>query len=127
MSRGIEVAIHLTPGPTDTDSIATDLGNLAAFRLGQRRGEPLEWQILRVVESGGQHFYRLIVRHPQRILDIGIHTDLGRILEDISKSPPAELKEAVRAAESEGLHKVPIRTIHYEVDYWRDDFWNAIG
>ncbi len=127
MSRGIEIAIHLTPGPADVDSIACDLGNLAAFRLGQKRGEPLDWQILRVVESDGKHFYRLIVRHPTRMLDLGIHADLGRILDEISKSSPGELREAVHTAESQGLRKVPIRTIRYEVDYWRDDFWNAIG
>lgn len=127
MSRGIEVAIHLTPGLADADAIATDLGNLSAYRLSQQRGEPLEWQILRVVESDGQHFYRLIIRHPQRMLDVGIHSDLGRILDEVSKSPPSQLREAVRAAQSEGLRRVPLRTIHYEVDYWRDDFWNAIG
>lgn len=127
MGRGIEIAIHLTPGPADTDSIATDLGNLAAFRLGKHRGEPLTWQVLRVVESDGKHFYRLIVRHPNRVLDIGIRTDLVRILKDLSNDSPTELQAAMRAAEVEGLHRVPLRTIRYEVDYWRDDFWNAIG
>ncbi|MFZ0699692.1 MAG: hypothetical protein WAN74_05840 [Thermoplasmata archaeon] len=127
MSRGIEIAIHLTPGPTDVDSIACDLGNLAAFRLGRQRDEPLDWQVLRVVESDGKHFFRLIIRHPTRLLDVGIRADLARILKEISKSSPADLEEALRGAESEGLHKVPIRTVQYEVDYWRDDFWNAIG
>ncbi|MGI0053746.1 MAG: DUF2004 domain-containing protein [Thermoplasmata archaeon] len=127
MARGIEVAIHLTPGPTDTDVIAGRLGNLAAFRLGRHRGEALQWQVLRVVESDGKHFFRLIVRHPDRVLDIGIHRDLARLLEEISSDSPEQLEAAVRVAESEGLKRVPVRTIRYEVDYWRDDFWNWIG
>ncbi|MHB8351073.1 MAG: DUF2004 domain-containing protein [Thermoplasmata archaeon] len=127
MSRGIEVAIHLTPGPTDTDAIAASLGNLAAYRLGRLRGETLQWQILRVVESDGKHFYRLVVRHPERILDIGIHAGLAKILDEVSTHSPEQLAEALRAAEAEGLRVVPLRTIRYEVDYWRDDFWNWIG
>ncbi len=127
MTRGIEVAIHLTPGPNDTDAIAGALGNLAAYRLGRQRGETLQWQILKVMESDGKHFYRLLMRHPERRLDLGIHAALGRTLEELSANSPDALREALRAAEAEGLRPVPLRTIRYAVDFWRDDFWNWIG
>jgi hypothetical protein len=127
MNRGIEVAIHLTPGPTDTDRIAMCLGNVAAYRLGLQRGERLDWQVLRVQESGGKHFYRLLVRHPERVLDLGIRTDLARILDEVSANTPTELEESLQKARSEGARVIPLRTVQYEVDYWRDDFWNWIG
>ncbi len=124
MHRGVEVAVHLSPELDDPDAIASALGNLAAYRLAQQRGERLVWQVLRVVESDGKHFYRLLIGHPDRLLDVGIHDDLRGQLDALSAMRPEELQAALRAAVAAGLTPVPLRQVEYQSDYWRDDFWN---
>jgi hypothetical protein len=126
MHRGIEIGIHLRPGLHDDDFVARAIGNLAAYRLQRDRDEPLEWQVLRV-EGPDHHHYRLVVRHPERILDVGIKNDLSRILEDLSDETVDQLRERFKSAESEGLRPVPLRRVKDEVDFWQDDFWNWIG
>lgn len=127
MSRGLEVGIHLRPGLRDEAFVAQALGNLAAFRLQQLRKEGLEWQILRVEGSPGQHYYRLVIRHPERALDIGIHQDLSTTLNELSNETEEELSRRLSDAESQGLHPVALRSIQEPVDYWRDDFWHWLG
>ena len=126
MKRGIEINIYLTPGIRDEDFVARAIGNLAAYMLQKERGEPLEWQVLRV-EGSGHHHFRLIVRHPERVLDIGITNDLARVLRHLSEESVERLRERLIAAEREGLKSVPLRHTKEEVDFWRDDFWNWIG
>lgn len=126
MHRGIETGIYLRRGLHDDDFVARALGNLAAFMLQNDRGEPLEWQVLRV-EGTNQHHFRLVIRHPQRILDVGIKNDLSRILKDLSDESVEQLRDKLRAAERQGLKPVPLRRVKEEVDFWRDDFWNWIG
>jgi len=126
VNRGIEIGIHLTPGLRDDNFVARAIGNLAAYRLQQDRGETLEWQVLRVEGSSGHHF-RLIVRHPERVLDIGIKNDLSRILKDLSDETVDQLEGRFRSAVHEGLKPVPLRRVKEEADFWRDDFWNYIG
>jgi hypothetical protein len=127
VSRGLEVGIYLRPGLKDEAFIAKALGNLAAFQLQQLRKETLQWQILRVDGSPGQHHYRLVIRHPERALDIGIHRDLSATLNDLSHETEQELAHRLSEAESQGLHAVALRAIHEPVDYWRDDFWHWMG
>jgi len=124
--RGVEVGIYLRAGLDDDNYIATALGNLAAFRLQTERGEPLEWQVLRVEGSAGHH-YRLVLRHPTRILDLGFSSQLETVLKDLSNESVDELRRRLRAAEASGLKSVDLRTVRQEVDYWRDDFWNWMG
>jgi hypothetical protein len=126
MGRGLEVGLHLRPGLADEEFVAGAIGNLAAFRLQRARKESLRWQILRVDTTGGHH-YRLIVRHPDRILDVGITKDLGTQLESLSELTVETLRDALVAAQQQGLAPVPLRTIHETEDYWRDEFWNWIG
>jgi len=83
MHRGIEIGLHLKPGLGDENFIAHAIGNLAAFRLQQERGETLTWQVLRVEGSDGHHF-RLVIRHPDRVLDAGITQNLKRLLDSLS-------------------------------------------
>ncbi|MGC2289770.1 MAG: hypothetical protein WA688_07945 [Thermoplasmata archaeon] len=127
MSRGLEVGIHLRPGLHDEAFVAGALANLAAFQLQQMRKETLEWQVLRVEGSPGQHHYRLVIRHPERTLDIGIHHDLSKTLDELSNETEDELAHRLTEAESHGLKSVPVRPIHEAVDYWRDDFWHWMG
>lgn len=124
--RGIEVGIHLKPGLHDDDFVARAIGNLAAYRLHQDRAEQLEWQVLRVDGSNSHHF-RLVVRHPDRALDIGIRRDLSRILKDLSDETIDQLRERFRPALREGLRPVPLRHVKEDINFWRDDFWNYIG
>lgn len=116
--------MHLKPGIPDENFVATAICNLAAFRLQNARGEPLDWQVVRV-ESENSHHFRLVIRHPERVLDLGIKNDLKPILEALSALTVEELR--VQFTTTDGFHPVPLRHVHEEVDYWRDDFWNWIG
>lgn len=126
MHRGLEVDLHLTPGLTNENFVAEAIGNLVAYRLQQERGERLTWQVLRVEGSGAHHF-RLIVRHPDRTLDLGIAHDLRRLLDRLSDETVDELHHRLSDAERDGLSLTPIRHVHESVDYWQDDFWNWMG
>lgn len=126
MPRGVDVGIYLRRGLDDDNFVAKALGNLAAFRLRAERKERVEWQVLRV-EGTGRHHYRLVLRHPERVLDIGFKSALEAILNDLSNESVDQLRDRLRAAEREGLTEVPLRRVAEEVDYWRDDFWNWLG
>ena len=126
MHRGIEVGIYLRPGLHDDSFVAWALGNMAAFHMQQTRGERLEWQVLRV-EGTDHHHYRLVLRHPDRILDLGFKSQLETILDRLSAESVDELRDRLRSAEKAGLRPVALRSIHQEVDFWRDDFWNWLG
>ncbi len=127
MHRGVEIAIYLQPQLRDEEFVARALGNLAAYRLSQERGEPLAWQILRVQTSEHQHHYRLIVRHPDRVLDPGFRTDLEAILSKLSGESEEQLGEKFAAAEREGLKAQGLRHVKEPVDFWEDRFWEYIG
>jgi hypothetical protein len=126
MHRGLEIGLHLKPGLTDENFIAEAIGNLAAFRLQQERGEALSWQVVRLEGSGG-HYFRLVIRHPERVLDIGIERDLKRLLDSLSDETVQELRRRFEVAEREGLKPTRIRHAHESVDFWQDDFWNWLG
>ena len=126
MHRGVDVGIYLRPGLTADNFIAESLGNLAAFRLSAERHERLDWQVLRV-EGSGHHHYRLVLRHPDRVLDLGFKSELEAILNDLSNETVDRLRERLRIAERDGLRLVPLRHVREEVDFWQDDFWNWIG
>ncbi len=124
--RGLEIDLHLKPGLADEGYIAEAIGNLAAFRLQQERGESLAWQVVRVEGSGAHHF-RLVIRHPERVLDVGIGHDLKRLLDSLSDETVEELRRRFDHAKREGLKPVPLRHVHESADFWRDDFWNWLG
>ncbi len=126
MKHGIEVGVYLRPGLDNDDFIASALGNLAVWKLAASRKERLEWQVLRV-DGSGRHHYRLIVHHPERLLDLGVRTDLVHILDGLSNEDVTELRHRLSAAETEGLRPMGLRRVHEKVDLWQDDFWNSIG
>jgi hypothetical protein len=126
MNRGLEIDLHLKPGLAEENFIAEAIGNLAAFRLQQQRREPLAWQVLRV-EGTGAHHFRLIVRHPDRVLDVGIKHDLRHLLDSLSNETVEELRNRFEIARRDGLKPIRIRHVHESVDLWRDDFWNWMG
>jgi|GEM_PF-1829058 hypothetical protein len=127
MGHGITVGFHLNPRVGDeADFVALALGNLTAFRLQKERGERLEWQVVRVEGEEPRH-YRLVIRHPQRLLDFGFKSDLRRVLEELSQESQADLTLELSQAKQEGLRVVPLRHVKDEVDFWQDDFWNWIG
>ncbi len=127
MHRGVEIGIFLEPSLHDEEFVARALGNLAAFRLQRERNEPLEWQILRVQTSEHQHHYRLVVRHPDHVLDLGFRKDLERILSELSDETEEALRHRLSEAEHEGLKSKPLRHVKEEVDFWEDKFWEYIG
>ncbi len=127
MHRGVEIGIFLAPTLHDEEFVARALGNLAAFRLEQERKEPLEWQVLRVQTSEHQHHYRLVVRHPDRVLDVGFRKDLERILSGLSDESEEALHGRLEAAERDGLRSQPLRHVREDVDFWEDKFWEYIG
>jgi len=127
MHRGVELAIFLQRNLQDEEFVGRALGNLAAYRLQQERKEPVEWQVLRVQTSEHQHHYRLVVRHPDRVLDVGFRKDLERILSGLSDESEEQLRGRLEAAEREGLKVQPVRHVKEEVDFWEDRFWEYIG
>ena len=127
MHRGVEIGIYLQPKLHDEEFVARALGNLAAYRLQQERKEPLESQVLRVQTSEHQHHYRLVVRHPDRVLDLGFRQDLERILSELSDETEEQLRGRLEVAEREGLKPQPLRRVKEEVDFWEDKFWEYIG
>ena len=126
MHRGLQIDLHLTPGLTDENFIAEAIGNLAAYRLQQERRETLAWQVLRV-EGTGAHHFRLVIRHPDRLLDVGIEHDLKRRLDLLSNETVESLRHRFEKAEREGLKPAPLRHVHESADLWQDDFWNWFG
>jgi hypothetical protein len=102
------------------------LGNLAAYLLQRERKESLVWQVIRV-DAENSHHFRLIIRHPERVLDVGIGHDVKAILDSLSDQSIEELRSRFETAQHEGLRPVPLRHLHEDVDFWRDDFWNWIG
>ncbi len=127
MHRGVEIGIFLQPKLHEEEFVARALGNLAAYRLQQERKEPLEWQVLRVQTSEHQHHYRVVVRHPQHVLDVGFRKDLERILSELSDETEEQLHARLEAAVKEGLREQPLRRVTEEVDFWEDRFWEYIG
>jgi len=126
MHRGLEIGLHLRPGLSDESFVAMAIANLAAFRLEEQRHEPLVWQVLRI-ESSNSHHFRLVIRHPERVLDVGIGQDLKRILDDLSNETLNDLRLRFDRAQHSGLKPVEVRHLHEEVDFWQDDFWNWLG
>jgi hypothetical protein len=126
MHRGLEIGIHLSPGLKDENFVAGALGNLAAFQLQQERGETLQWQVLRVEEPQHHHF-RLVIRHPARVLDLGLAHALKKTLDDLSNESEEDLKRRFQDAQDKGLSPVSLRHIQETPDLWQDDFWNHLG
>ncbi len=126
MPRGVEVDLGLRPDLPNEGFVAEALGNLAGFGLARRRNERLDWQVLRL-EGGRPHRYRLIVRHPERALDLGLAHELRAVLDELSALSVEELRTRWAEAQRQGLTPVPLRHVHETVDYWHDDFWNWIG
>lgn len=118
--------IGLKTGLANDGFIAEALGNLAAFELANRRNERLEWQVLRV-ESSGHHHFRLIVRHPQHVLDFGLAHELDGILHELSAETVDALRQRFGEAQQSGLKAVSLRHVRETVDFWHDDFWKWIG
>lgn len=126
VQRGVEIDLRLRPGLPNDTFVAEALGNLAGFELARRRGEPLAWQVVRV-ELGARHQFRLIVRHPERRLDLGFTHELRAVLHVLSSLSGERLRVRLAEAEAQGLRRVPLRHLKEAVDYWHDDFWNWIG
>ena len=126
VSRGVEIGIHLAPGLADEAFVALALGNLAAYRLASERKERLQWQVLRVT-GGDAHHFRLVVRHPDRMMDPGLRKRLEEHMMDMSSMSEAKLKAAFDEAERNGLKPLPLRTVAEDLDLWSDNFWNWLG
>jgi hypothetical protein len=124
--RGLEVGLHLKPGLPNENFIAEAIGNLAAYGVQQDRGETLAWQVLRVEQSNSHHF-RLVIRHPDRVLDLGIAHDLRKQLDSLSEETVEELRKRFEDAQRAGLRPLRIRHGHGSTDLWQDDFWNWLG
>lgn len=120
------VDIGLAPGLANDGFVAEALGNLAGAELARARGERLEWQVLRV-DGPGRHHFRLVVRHPDRALDVGFAHALARELATLSALEVDALRQRFEAARAAGLRPVPLRHVHETVDLWQDDFWNWFG
>ncbi len=79
------------------------------------------------VEGTRAHHFRLVLRHPTRLLDVGFKSALSATLDRLSAHAVDQLRGELRAAEAAGLHPLELRRVPEEVDFWRDDFWNWIS
>jgi hypothetical protein len=120
------IGLHLKPGLANEEFVGVAIANLAAYELQRERGETLHWQVLRIESSNSYHF-RLVIRHPDRVLDVGIGKNLKQILDSLSDGTEDELRTRFEAAQRAGMRPVALRHLHEDVDFWRDDFWNWIG
>ncbi len=127
MSRGLDVAFRLQGEPAQLDAVAEAAGNLAAVGVAAAREEPLEWRIFRIDQLDGGSHYRLAVRHPARLFDLGLERDLRQELARCCAEPPEELLGRFAAARRGGLAAVAIKAIPETVDYWADPLWVRIG
>jgi len=126
MHRGLVIDLHLRADGPEENFTAEAIGNLAGYRLEHERKETLAWQVLRVEGSAGHHF-RLVIRHPDRVLDLGIERDLKRLLDSLSKETLEDLRAHFQRARTEGMQPTRLRHIRESVDLWQDDFWNWLG
>ena len=111
MERGLEFDLRLAPGHRHETFFAQALGSLAVDRFQSERGEPLQWQVLRIDEWHLHHF-RLVVRRPTWLLDLGLHHQVRRTLEDLSREDEEELaarfrREASTTATTTAMATIP--------------------
>ncbi len=125
-NRGVEIGIHLSPGLKDEGFVAQALGNLAAFRLAAERGEKLQWQVFRIT-GGVDHHFRLVVRHPDRMLDLKLRKKLEDYMGELSGCSEDELRSKFQDAAKSGLKAQPLKTATEDLDLWSDNFWNWFG
>jgi len=126
MEPGIEIEFELREGHESGNFVAQAIGNLAAFHVASERKEHLLWQVIRR-EGPGPARYRLLVRHPDRRLDIGLRHDIHREMDRLQELSREQLHRVLDEATTHGLVVVPIRHVHEAPDLWQDDFWNHLG
>ena len=127
MSEGIELEIEVRTGVANEEFIAVAIGNIASYNLSRERNEGLQWQILRVDENGRHHHYRVVLRHPEKALDIGLKHALEKELKRLSSLSVEELRSEYVKCEKDGLKPSRLRHVSEHPDTWNDDFWNWIG
>ena len=123
MTRGFELDIVLRPGLAEENATAIALGNLGAAELQRERKEPLEWKIVRVDHLREGHHFAILVRHPEHLIEFGVHAQLKRILEGLSPLSEEELLSRFEQAKSDGLRPIPLTYVEEQVDYWLDEDW----
>lgn len=126
MASGVELDLGVREGTPNEDFIAMAVANIAAFSLEKERGEGLQWQVIRV-DAEGHHHFRLVVRHPDRALDLGLKHALERELDRLSSMDAAAVRKEYERCGREGLKPSRLRHVSEHPDVWRDDFWNWIG
>ncbi len=127
MHRSLEFGICLRAGIRDERIIAQAFGNLAASRLQRERNEKLEWHVLGADTSLSRRHFRLVIRHPQRVLDRGRQRNLSELHEQLSDGTPDELARLLSESEARGPRQIPVGTIHEAVDFWQEDLWKWLG
>lgn len=126
MSEGIELDIGVREGMANEEFIAVAIGNIASYNLSRERNEGLQWQILRIEESGSHH-YRVVLRHPDKSLDIGLKRALEKELKRLSSLDVENIRDEYEKCEKDGLKPSRLRHVSEHPDTWNDDFWNWIG
>ncbi|MEM3852404.1 MAG: hypothetical protein QXP70_05330 [Methanomassiliicoccales archaeon] len=126
VSKGIEIGLHLSRDLKDEAFVAEALGCLACFKLSKERGEELQWQIFRVT-GGSEHHFRLVVRHPSKLIDISLRKKLEDSMEELSSLSEPQLADAFNSAVREGMKTPPLREVKEDLDIWNDSFWNWFG
>lgn len=126
MHEGVKIDLQVERGTPDEEFIAVAVGNSAAFRLSRERNEELQWQILRV-EGGQEPHYRLVLRHPEKALDIGLKHSLEKELDRLSGIGIDGLRKEFEGCKRQGLVPVKLRHVRETSDTWNDDFWNWLG
>ncbi len=127
MSTGIELDIEVRNGVANEEFIAVAIGNIASYNLSRERNEGLQWQVLQVDVNGHHHHYRLVLRHPEKTLDIGLKHALEKELTRLSSLDEEGLRSEYVKCEKDGLKPSRLKHVSDHHDTWNDDFWNWIG
>ncbi len=126
MTDGLAIDLTVREGTKEEEFVAVAAGSSAAFTLGRERNEDLEWQILRI-EGGHQARYRLIVRHPEKKLDLGLKHALEKKLDSISGMNLDDVRKLYEKCMKQGMKQTRLRHVKEKQDIWSDNFWNFIG
>lgn len=117
MDLGLTVDFDVDdPSPAGV-ATAQALANLAVFNVGQVRHEGLDWQILGS-EARLAGPYRLVVRHPERRLDLGLKHDLFREIGRLQELSREQLEQVLLEAVDRGLTLHPLRRLPPGANPW---------
>ncbi len=120
------MAPYLWDDATDANSVANELGNLAALELASEREVLRLAQVFRGTFEGSHHD-RLALRPPRRRFSLGRSAALARQLEGLSNEPEDRLHRRFVVAHRHGLRPTRRRRGWEATGFWQDELSTTFG